>query len=95
MLTQVLILAISYFKKKFFGPGETLSSSYQTLNTAIVHLFMENWSEIKDQRYSREEHSLSAGSLHNMKHKDPHLHLLEKDGWDTPVVSITGLLKNK
>ena len=33
---------IIFQKEVFFGPGETLSSSYQTLNTAIVHLFMEN-----------------------------------------------------
>jgi methionyl-tRNA formyltransferase len=78
-----------------FNKSDTLSSSYQKLNDNLINLFIEKWYYIKKRKYKRMKQDISEGNTHRMKHKEPHMHLLEKDGWNTQVSSIDGFLKER
>lgn len=65
---------------------ETLSTSYQTLQSTIQLLFQQNWESIKDESCPRRP-QLHAGSLHRLKDKEAFSHLLIQ-GWDTPISTL-------
>ena len=71
----------------FDDPNETLMTSYNKLNEAISTLFSEKWSGIKDGTVVGEK-QFDGGSKHMLKDKEILLHLLDKNGWDTPVVEL-------
>lgn len=59
--------AIIYRKELVFDRAtETFASTYQKLNDEIVQLFVENWEEIKEKKYT-EILQETGGSYHNMK----------------------------
>lgn len=58
---------IIYRREMYFDTmTDTFASTYQKLNDEIVELFIENWNEIKEQKYSIMPQE-SKGSYHNMK----------------------------
>lgn len=62
---------------------ETLSTSYQTLQSTIELLFQQNWQSIKNESCARQPQQ-HPGSLHKLKDKETISHLLTQ-GWDTPI----------
>lgn len=59
--------AIIYRKEMDFDTSvETFESTYQKLNNEIVQLFIDNWEEIKERKYT-ERIQECRGSYHNMK----------------------------
>ncbi|MHB9840578.1 formyltransferase family protein [Paraburkholderia terrae] len=69
----------------FDEDGETLGSSYATLQQTIGELFMENWSSLRDGRIAPRAQS-GAGTFHRASEfaalKDS---LLGNDGWNVPI----------
>lgn len=65
---------------------ETLSTSYQTLQSEIQLLFQQNWESIKDESCPRRPQQ-HPGSLHRLKDKEAFFHLLPQ-GWDTPISTL-------
>ena len=73
---------------------DTLKSSYDQLSRAAEKLLIENWHDyvcglIKPTK------QIGEGSTHQIKDKIPWLHLLENDGWNTPVTKIQGAALRK
>lgn len=68
---------------------ETLSSSYETLNREIIHLFAESWPLIMQGAAPRQAQS-PGGNGHKLIDKEPYSHLWQEKGWDTPVSSLAG-----
>ena len=74
--------------------NDTLKSSYDQLSIAAEKLLIENWHDyvcglIKPTK------QIGEGSTHQTKDKIPWLHLLENDGWNTPVIRIQGAALQK
>ncbi len=65
---------------------ETLSTSYQTLQSTIELLFQQNWQSIKNESCVRQPQQ-HPGSLHKLKDKETISHLLT-EGWDTPISKL-------
>jgi methionyl-tRNA formyltransferase len=65
-------------------PGHTLKTSYEFLHGKIVELFKAHWNDIKSGKCPRRPQT-GKGSFHNVRDRTPLDHLIEKDGWDTPV----------
>lgn len=63
--------------------GETLASTYRTLQREIQRLFAEHWADIKTGRcvVARQQ---GRGSYHAASEKERLAHLLT-EGWNTPV----------
>tara|TARA_B100001741_G_C16461831_1_gene555556 strand:- start:229 stop:828 length:600 start_codon:yes stop_codon:yes gene_type:complete len=70
---------------------QTLSSTYNILQSEIQSLFFENWDLIKRKRISSFPQK-ESGSFHQKKDMLKYEFLLKKNGWDTKV---TTLLINK
>jgi methionyl-tRNA formyltransferase len=72
---------------------ETLSSSYDKLNSEIQSLFIENWESIKNRRISPT--SQPAGcSTHSMKDFERIKRLLGNDSWDINISELKRRYKN-
>lgn len=70
-------------KVNFSIEKETLSTSYEMLQTAIQDLFKENWETIKSGKCIRQK-QIGKGSLHKIKDKKSLSYLLT-DSWNTPL----------
>ena len=68
---------------RFQSEGETLATTYKTLQQDIQALFQEHWNAMRAGRCERAAQP-KGGSTHRLRDKDPLLHLLT-DGWGTPV----------
>ena len=79
---------IIFNKQVIFEDEDTMSSSYLKLNLCVMELFKEKWEVLKSGKYERREQDLYAGSVHRMKDKEPFMHLLEEQGWGTPISKI-------
>jgi len=71
---------------------ETLASSYIKLHSSLKELFIENWSDIKNESYSRVK-QFGQGSTHKLQDKKS-LSFTYKDCWDKPVNVLTQNKKN-
>lgn len=69
-----------------FGPDETLRSSYDLLQEAILRLFRELWPVLRTGHAPRRPQS-GPGSTHRSRDKEAILSLLDA-GWDTPVADL-------
>lgn len=67
--------------------GDTLRSSYQRLCNEIENLFIQNWIDIKSNRFQGKPQNLAEGSFHLKKDIKKYEHLLSM-GWDTPIVDL-------
>ena len=70
-------------------PGETLATTYRTLNADILELFKRQWPLIMKGEASRQVQP-PGGSIHRVRDKKRFEHLLTANGWDTPVEKIMG-----
>lgn len=78
-------------KEYEFEDHETLASTYDKLNRGILQLLLENWDTILKQELTPVPQDLNGGSMHRLKDKEPYLHLMAENGWDTPVGSLKGM----
>ena len=75
-------------KELFFDEEyETLATTYEKLNDAIVELFREYWPKIMDGQVQRLKQPVS-GSSHRLEDKRRFEHLLAERGWNTPVKEL-------
>ena len=74
----------------------TLASTYEILNKEIIDLFVEYLDAIVTGNAPGIKQP-EGGTVHKLKDKEPYLHLLDKKGWDTPVLEVKGkaLPRNK
>ena len=70
---------------------ETLSASYDRLQSEIADLFRETWPAIRAGRAERRAQE-GPGSVHTYADTDAVAHLLT-DGWDTPAGVLRGRLR--
>jgi methionyl-tRNA formyltransferase len=75
-------------KEIFFKSDETLKSTYEMLNSAIVQLFKENWANIKNNNLKKYPQK-GKGSYHKSSDKNEHMDLFI-DGWDTRIKDLEG-----
>ena len=75
-------------KKMIFDASkETLASTYNKLNEEIITLFEKKWPAImRGEIIGRKQPN--GGSKHMLQDKEMFLHLLESNGWDTPVSEL-------
>ena len=83
---------ILFQKEIFFTHNDTLKSSYEKLQTAIVELFIEKWSDIKNNRVVPKM-QIGEGSYHKSSSKNKYQELM-KNGWDTKVIDLIGKAVN-
>lgn len=69
--------------------GETLATTYETLNSEIIRLFHHQWPLIAAGKAARKKQP-PGGSFHQLKDKEDFMHLLGKDGWNTPIEKVRG-----
>jgi methionyl-tRNA formyltransferase len=74
---------------KFNVSSETLASTYETLNIEIIELFKIQWPLIMQAKCARQKQA-PGGTYHGLKDKEPYLHLMADNGWDTPVEYLLG-----
>lgn len=74
---------------RFDKPGETLATTYASLNAGLVRLFETQW-PIVVRGASNRIAQPPGGTLHRLKDKEPFMHLLADKGWDTPVEELVG-----
>ena len=74
---------------RFDAADETLATSYETLQSAIVALFRHHWPDIKRGTCLRRKQE-GPGTSHKTKDKEP-LFLTLKEGWNTPVAQLEKL----
>jgi methionyl-tRNA formyltransferase len=72
----------------FKDDTETLTTTYNKLNYAMIQLFQNNWHQIYSGNITAQRQK-EKGSFHKMEDKRRYLHLL-KQGWNTPVKDIVG-----
>ena len=75
-------------KEIFFECDETLKSTYEMLNNAIVQLFKENWANIKNNKLKKYPQE-GKGSYHKSSDKNEFMDLFI-DGWDTKIKDLEG-----
>ena len=75
-------------KEIYFGENETLKSTYNLLNDAMIELFKVNWIKIKNEKL-RPKAQIGAGTYHKSSDKKNYMHLLT-NGWDTSIKDIEG-----
>ncbi len=68
---------------------ETLATTYQKLNDAIIELFKAYWPSIKNGT-NKQRKQAKGGTFHKLSDKAKYAHLLEESGWDTPVRYLVG-----
>lgn len=73
---------------EFDESKETLRSTYEKLNVAIITLFVEHWEQIRSGTCPSCPQKM-GGSYHSLKDKERFLSLLTA-GWDTPVHKLAG-----
>ncbi len=69
------------------GDDETLSTSYQKLQDAIVQLFYDSWGDIRAAKVLKTPQLVQAGSMHYASDKAG-IEFLLSDGFDTYVSKI-------
>lgn len=67
--------------------NETLSSSYTKLQNEIKNLFKDNWNIIKNLEFNPIKQK-GEGSIHYIKDLKEISFLLEKKGWETPIMEL-------
>ena len=75
-------------KEIFFKSDETLKSTYEMLNNAIVQLFKVNWANIKNNKLKKYPQE-GKGSYHKSSDKNEFMDLFI-DGWDTKIKDLEG-----
>ena len=75
-------------KEIYFGENETLKSTYNLLNDAMIELFKVNWIKIKNEKL-KPKAQIGAGTYHKSSDKKNYMHLLT-NGWDTSIKDIEG-----
>ena len=75
-------------KEIFFECDETLKSTYEMLNNAIVQLFKEHWENIKNNNLKKYPQK-GKGSYHKSSDKNEYMDLFI-DGWDTRIKDLEG-----
>ncbi len=73
----------------FPDPKETLASTYDKLNIAILELFRSAWPAIRSGRCARRKQP-HGGTSHKIGERQRIQHLLEELGWNTPVANLKG-----
>jgi methionyl-tRNA formyltransferase len=68
---------------------DTLRTSYQRLQDALLSLFMEEWPAMRAGQVSAFPQQ-GSGTTHRHRDIEPYLPLLQERGWDTPVRSLRG-----
>jgi methionyl-tRNA formyltransferase len=71
-------------------PDDTMRSSYDRLQEALLRLFTAHWARIRRGGIPPVPQTRPAGTFHRLRDKQPYLDLLERRGWDTPVSEIEG-----
>ena len=76
-------------KKVIFNNIEqqTLSTTYQILQSEIQSMFYENWHSIKTntiQSFAQQ----GRGTSHKIRDKSKYEYLLKKEGWNTKVIDL-------
>jgi methionyl-tRNA formyltransferase len=69
-----------------FGPGETVRTSYERLQSEIAQLFAAQWNRIREGTVNVAK-QVGAGTLHRVADREKVAHLLT-NGWDTPVADL-------
>lgn len=69
--------------------AETLRSSYNKLSYCIESLFIDNAKDILANSIESKPQFFN-GTYHRKKDKMPYMYLIEKKGWDTPVLEVVG-----
>ena len=83
---------ILFQKNIYFNNQDTLKTSYNKLNDAMVGLFINNWSKIKNNNIKLNP-QIIEGTYHRSSDKELYNSLL-KDGWDTKVYTLINKAKN-
>jgi methionyl-tRNA formyltransferase len=73
----------------FDTSNETLATTYDRLNAEILELFRSHWPLIMQIKAYRRKQPFGE-SFHKTKDKEQFMHLLAKNGWDTPVEKLVG-----
>jgi methionyl-tRNA formyltransferase len=73
----------------FEDPQDTLSTTYERLNTEIVQLFRQQWPLIQRDE-GRRIRQPPGGSFHRAKDTERFNYLFAEKGWDTPVQELRG-----
>jgi methionyl-tRNA formyltransferase len=68
---------------------ETLATSYARLTSDIAALFADVWPALRASDAPRTP-QVGEGTTHRLADKAPFEHLLEPEGWDTPVARLIG-----
>ncbi|NHN33887.1 formyltransferase family protein [Paenibacillus agricola] len=68
--------------------NDTLSSSYNKLESSIVELFKKDWVGIRDCQIAAYPQPI-GGSIHRMKDKAQYEQYLT-EGWETPISKLVG-----
>jgi methionyl-tRNA formyltransferase len=76
----------------YFDENETLRTSYDKLQSALVKLFRLNWLSIKYKKIIPTKQN-GAGSYHKSVDKKSYLELLNR-GWDTKIIDLKGKALN-
>ncbi len=67
-----------------FVDGETLKTTYETLQSGLMNLFCDSWPLIREGKL-RAIPQAKGGSFHRKRDMEKHRGLLDKWGWDLPV----------
>lgn len=85
---------IAQKEMSFHDEWETLYTTYQKLQDAMISLFAETWPRIRSGAYPRHKQP-EGGSFHKLADKRQFEHLLQQ-GWKTPVIKLKGVaLRNE
>ena len=75
-------------KVNFDYKNDTLSSSYNKLQTKIVELFLKNWDLIKSKKYIKKKQNDNLSSIHYLKDRPKNI---MPNNWDTKISKVKEL----
>ncbi|OWA36194.1 hypothetical protein B9G55_10115 [Saccharibacillus sp. O16] len=76
-----------------FEEEDTLKTSYFKLNKTAIDLLFKHWLEIRNGKMTAYPQDKNSGSLHYKKDLEEYKHILEKEGWETPLRKIKGIAR--
>ena len=80
---------ILYQKKVNIGSTDTVSESYFRLRQEIEDLFIENWEEIKENKFIRKKQNLDKSTFHDIKNSKIYFKKLGiLDNWELTMEEI-------
>ena len=68
---------------------DTLRSSYDKLQVAILQLFARNWVQLRSGNLPGHP-QVGSGSVHRLRDKERYAALMVEKGWATPISTLAG-----